>query len=717
MTCYVEEIKYGNVVLSAVIVEKSAKMDPKYNAAKAITHSEITIDFDMIIDLENSYVDSNGFFAVDEKVQDIKDGLMKQGQLLEFDYVGFGLDVTQVFASLGQKDLKNNDISYGPNPQVLEWTPIASNRAVSIKWRVVLNILPCVMTGDFDQDIYDRYSTSARKDYFTDTAREDGDLDKLKNSYVITSFTAKTTTVITNEGRNSTVIEGEIRVIPDSTKGEYYFYNFLLAHLFVGMGHELDKTNYSITINEDGASASFSLKIDSVNSLNVYFPYLAECSVKHKVGSQLLSGGDSAGAVGGFTKWLNTLSCNFTVEKGTWPGWAWVAFKTILANRRRVPLQENVALVDEDEAEEKGELTERQYLLALDIEEDIYENSVAITATWMLVTSFQRLLTNTQLFKHVDWQWDGEGQTFDPKKPVARIPENMQTATQIDIAEQGKTRFAAVYGNALGGDNVHLDKGSAYLGISKKLNNMALSVKDRNSNCSHQNASDNTLPDYSSYIEPTSGSVQRLNFTGSEMFDDTFLIDPYDPEIYDATEVFGHQDGVGSPTTMFSDTVTKEKSWLAFDNSFIIEEDSTGIVIPTIERIHPGNLQEVRPELERTRSNFTIANRTSPMTEYPGGPDINYSSDQINIRNKPIFKLVMKGYAYRAKYQIPMPVVQSVGGKPVFRTGKNNWLHKPIATSDQFPMYMAAWNVTYYVQGDPAGQEIIIGASDARNYA
>jgi hypothetical protein len=70
----------------------------------------------------------------------------------------------------------------------------------------------------------------------------------------------------------------------------------------------------------------------------------------------------------------------------------------------------------------------------------------------------------------------------------------------------------------------------------------------------------------------------------------------------------------------------------------------------------------------------------------------------------------MSGSALRVAYQIPMPVLISVNGKPVYRINKDVFRSTQMITSGDVPVYAASWSLDYAVPYDIVSNNITFGS-------
>lgn len=75
-------------------------------------------------------------------------------------------------------------------------------------------------------------------------------------------------------------------------------------------------------------------------------------------------------------------------------------------------------------------------------------------------------------------------------------------------------------------------------------------------------------------------------------------------------------------------------------------------------------------------------------------------------RGTSTFEARMKGYAIRVGHKIPIPVLTSVGGSPVSRSGEARFVQKQISRGD-VPVYLAMWDIPYSIDKDIHSADIM----------
>lgn len=395
----------------------------------------------------------------------------------------------------------------------------------------------------------------------------------------------------------------------------------------------------------DNMAVIFEFEDREIDSDNAFPFYVNRLRVEHRMRSTLMNQGGSFGT-GGFKNWMNTVSGTINLRPHQPRERAWIAFIYILNQRLK-----RYSLVDEQDGgtnaflkgptnRAENDTTHQQnpfaILTELDIREPIYGRDFRFSASYFAVYSLDHLFKLSGMF-HPVYGSDSSGSlTVKPWTTSFDAPNLNQEWTLWEARQNIET----------------IKEG---LGNRETQEQQVRILFDP---CDH----------VSETTKPKIGNLQATTVTRSSSPSEQDDPTSYTPE--------------------------PQKTWIDYYNRFEVNE---------IPRVATYPYQESVPIAEKTTGSSPADAQDSAQSGFRINSNTNSASSGTNqtitSNGKSVFEIVMRGYAVRAHYKIPTPVIVSVNNLTAYRYGKQFWTHEQIGFGDN-PVYMAEWVLRYRVVGD-----------------
>lgn len=356
---------------------------------------QYTIKAEAEITTQSPSESSDILVGIKSYMEDIRTKLLETGKPLIFLNFGFSdllvnlKPYTSYITSVNGTSLDINnsfsqmDVSFGPKPQVLEWTPLGSNLAALIKWECVTEVPECATTAS---ETGNPIVWSGIEGTPLTVMSFNFDVGWKVNSLGLTTRTIRIDAEIplnrdyTNEGTS------QERVLKDSA----------------------DRIINRIKIPKiPGYSRDSSIQIDKSKQLiNIVItdsilpsdnPYLIGCvaiDLQHNVNTNLHAA---------HNLWKNTLSGTITLAPGVQKWVAWAAFAAVLTDRlnqakkgKYYPKENSDS---DDEQEKEGGL---KWITNFSVTEEIFGRSMTFSVSWELLTNIKQIFKASGLMKPVD---------------------------------------------------------------------------------------------------------------------------------------------------------------------------------------------------------------------------------------------------------------------------------------------------------------------------
>jgi hypothetical protein len=656
----------------------------KSDDGASIKYIKTMIQVEFIATINQAAADLNGVNSIDAYMDLVKTELQRPRRELIYNYRGFGIVVQSI----------TDDLVYGPYPTVLEWEPIASNKSVRVVWQVELATLACAPITTFTSiDNPNRYQILQLVEDSGLSFDEDGAVSVQTNG---TLEVAVPPTGFTNSLNRENL----------KNFAKWFFPNQLLNF----------HRTIDINVRKDHRTVDYRITDTEIKTDNPLYPYMVSMNGKHSIQSNLLGNDWTQGM--GFRTWLNDLNCSFKVRPGVWKGWAWIAFLHIMEQRRSRSNSTNFGsapkALDEwisptDGAEQPNgakdaddrDFEAKQTPLFLKIEEDLFGREVSINSRWVITCSLMDLFRSTGMFYPVHTKWDG--------KAITEVPDVIRD-TNKSVKEQW-----VQWKQTMPGQNAQGTRG-----IGLPSFNLVFDPCDSDKN-----------REQLIYSNAHTGSP----FDSSGYFDqDNYLHQdsPSDPG-WSVTE---NEDGERPPlghgnydsvfnsgaASSYLSGVDPENSWIDYKNEFELIEESNTTYIPELNiygldgvRTRMNNGVNNTEHSRKDQTGFRINSaRIGTNQSLANGK---WDNDLIQQAGHPLYKIVMRGSALRLGFQIPTPALTRVSRVstdsnqedslyPVYRVGQQRWKHKLLNISDQVPVYLAMWEITYGLASPIEGDDI-----------
>ncbi|MHA1663257.1 MAG: hypothetical protein ACTSVR_08395 [Candidatus Thorarchaeota archaeon] len=148
---------------------------------------------------------------------------------------------------------------------------------------------------------------------------------------------------------------------------------------------------------------------------------------------------------------------------------------------------------------------------------------------------------------------------------------------------------------------------------------------------------------------------------------------------------------------------TKQLSYTKYKNKTSLEEESNLV---------PHRRQKSLSEASLEDHQHDINVPDEGKVENIEGADKDETLMQVRGTNE--YRVIMGGYALRIGYRPTPPILLSYGGADAIREG-GEWMEEPIASSAAYPMFAAAWRVTYLLKKRPT-TGVIVYSGDPGSY-
>lgn len=279
--------------------------------------------------------------------QELRNILTRQGKVLKFSGKGLGNDF--------EINTIQQDVMYGPVPTMLAWEPVGSNQAVRIVWTVEVHIADCLVItsvlgapSEFGYDV--QFSISP-----------EGLTQRTITGYV--------------EIVNQLAANGTPRTNVDRIRDRIFFQ--------VPKAFRRVRNDWSINAARNRMEF---VVVDQEYPTHYPYPkHIVDMNVKHNV--------RSSGTVHG-EGWILTLSGNITVRSGAAKWMAWLAFLSVVKDKRedgdRFARHTRKA---EDGSDPTSAGNKRSPLLTLEfsVTDDVFGRSVSFSISWLFFATFKSM--------------------------------------------------------------------------------------------------------------------------------------------------------------------------------------------------------------------------------------------------------------------------------------------------------------------------------------
>lgn len=308
--------------------------------------------------------------TVDTYFQEMRRRLLVPEQTLIFDGKGFG--------SVFRINTQQQDVSYGPKPELLTWESIGSNKAVRCVWTVTVEIAECV-NGETVGPSSLRNRLAEINYTMSWDIGEDG-------------LTQRTVAAIMELGvnRDSSLVNAGAGTISHSV-------DFFRNNLSVPVPRGFSRTAQNWTISGDKRTMNVLVRDEEIASDNPYFPGVIRPRVTYRLSNRNIS----------FQLWNASLSGTISVAQGV-PRWfAWAAFLLVVKSKRDASVNARVKTqVNGQTCSKKGGITLTENI---DIAEEVYGREMSFSVGWLLSCDLETLFQGAGVWKPVGGglSWEG----------------------------------------------------------------------------------------------------------------------------------------------------------------------------------------------------------------------------------------------------------------------------------------------------------------------
>ena len=759
MVCAYNAISYNGYIFDGFTKSSINTELVKDDGGNIVKYARHTLEVDFIISVETCRIT---FGQIDKRIDydmnRIKDALAIANKSIAFYNRGYGTTF--------QYDLSSTTptqsllaAGFGPFPEVLQWEPLAANKAARCKWRCVFYTNYSVF---FDYDnVYSEYKNGKR---LPANAHNTGETVWDWRT-AIQSVTEEQEVDINEEGFLQLTLKGVIEFVNNAPVTQLINFagqtaapnqNLDLIETYLtepghrrAMAQDLAKyfepylprgftRKQRYVYNKTCRQLEFVIVDTEQKCPEGKFPRIIDWRATHKVSSTLGSS-DSAFQPQGFLTWENLFTGSFTVAPGHWKGWAWVAMLVLVKQRINCSISsddeelqhakdelDGVAAVAAQAAAALGatqrkELSAKHFLTDVSITDNLHDNTTEFSLRYIVVTSLAKLFNNTGLFFKVHSLF---ASLNDGETPLGH-PKTWTPKTRNEILERNKL-FDRLSTNAVGYNGL----GLANYNIIFDPNNLNLPSRgDDNGNNlpwtgppnPYLNTPNRQSPSiYTSnrrndhYVEHNLEPYQEVIPEAPPQPVESVGGTPPNAAVYPVTPV-AHYPGADSKTATWMKNLKPDQSWAEYKVNFELVEVSNASYLPTIQA---APLSEIKGVLDPSGSgnpsgrNFTamtINNKITAEGAESGQPNASrYTDHAVIAHGKPTYYLKFTGKATRVGYRIPMPVVGGLQNATspsvvldVYRVGKQYWSQRQVAQSADMPVFEAEWSITYAIQGDP----------------
>lgn len=352
--------KYNGFTFPNQISAKGSSRAVPNASGRATKYVEHTLTIEFVITNDMYIVSPGPGTSVDDNYQEIRRTLTQQGGELIFEEKGFGntfkINTTQ------------EDVAFGPKPDILSWESIGSNRAIRCVWTVSVQIAEPVGGQSSRSQFRERF---AEAEYSMSWGIQSNGLTRRTITGSVEIPMARLTETST-----------EIMDTVDRYRER--------LNIPVPLAFEREQ-DWGISL--DRRTLNFTIVDNEIPSDNPYFPGVIRISCPYRVSNTNRS----------MKMWNISLSGSIEVAMGVPKWFAWAAFVMVVKQKRK---QQALASVSDS----KGQKKRAGYMWThtLSIEEDVYSRSLSFDVGWIHQSDLSEVFKSTDFFQLVDGTtWDG----------------------------------------------------------------------------------------------------------------------------------------------------------------------------------------------------------------------------------------------------------------------------------------------------------------------
>lgn len=416
----------------------------------------------------------------------------------------------------------------------------------------------------------------------------------------------------------------------------------------VGTSFQGMTQTHSTHLSMDGRTATFEARYTEIPSDSAFHPFTRNVDLTDELSSDLLGGG--------FYKWNRKFSAKITLPARVHKAWAWTVFKKILAERLR-----NLAQLDKVKAKDAigadnqnadPNAAKNWYLcIKMKITNPVYTRTMMFDFEYLTCTSLDKLLSKTLICSRVNSGF----------RPNAITGEPEETSEPVTLSDQWLVWDSAFEATLTGDARYKTSIPISYMQCATS----AIPV----------------IPE-----APTIRAQALLPLESDKDLSPAVL-----PETTPGNASAGQSIAQNEPLS----TVDPNYGWVDYKNSFVLLQENDNLQATYLQATPNSYYRNPSPAYGPPRGavGFRIDNSESPT-------DGGYTQPETVSRGISTMQVRMKGYAIRAGSPISVPVLTSIGGSTVERSGKAMMTTQQIAQSSTTPVYLTMWNILYNVNND-----------------
>lgn len=441
--------------------------------------------------------------------------------------------------------------------------------------------------------------------------------------------------------------------------------------IFVGF-----KRKTKIAFTRDQRIARIRTELSEIPSDAAFAPYTKHIDFTDDMESTLMDQGEMA--VGGFYKWLRTMSCTITLPQRVNKVWAYYVFRNLLIHRLKGTksfikdpvLPETILPSNQTTEQALADKKKSWYLLTkFKISNPLFSRTISFDVEYLYCMTLSGILAgNANIFATVRHNVAPKvaGDPPVPLDPVEYELKDPNDTADVDLSKEWEY-WNSVDEKSLTGVYDYIDSGPiVYTQCAIDSSNLFPSKMSITSNKAAFNEQ-----------EPLKTSEKKLK----------------------------------ALTGLYNEAT---KSWLSYSNKFQILQTNNNEQVDYIQDVTADTYQA------QEANSPTAATTGFQINSESSGTD-SYQKPSVVVFGTSTNRVRMRGYAVRVGFKIPCPAVITIDGLAVSRIGESKYEHQTLAVSTilssseadpddndvQMPIYLAMWDITYAINANVKHDDIL----------
>lgn len=402
---YLHEAMYANRVINSyngyvfpTACSQKVSIEPVYESSNRLPkyhRHTVTLEF-IVTSAVNPQADATASSPVDYNIETLKRLLSIPGKALVLSRRGLGYTTVETDggATFDFTVDGNNDLNFGPRPEILLWEPVGSSQAVRVQWTVSFSISLCCYPDSDGDGLCDGAAALVHSPFLLNLLEFNYSMSFAVDAEGWTNRAIVGTAVA--PGHFATTVAGAVGTTPTSSiQIPLDKLRLLIQNLFSQLPRF--RRDYQWDVSRDGTTVEFRITDSEIKSDNPLIAGLIDADVSHEIDSQLP-----------FFKWSCTLSGSFTIQPGVSRDMGWTAFLIILNSR--LSLLNSVTDQVAQEYAETGTVANKQmtpsYLpMRIRLKEEIFSRKSSFSFEYVLWCPLNKLLAACGLFRPTPGNW------------------------------------------------------------------------------------------------------------------------------------------------------------------------------------------------------------------------------------------------------------------------------------------------------------------------